>query len=367
MGQTPTWGLPYPEQSTLITDSAAIVQELAEKIDALVGIFTVPGQEQSPATVYPVAPYLVDHVKTSGPWTPPAGVTVVDVVIVTGGQNGSQGSSVHGGTGGRGGVVRVLRNVQLGGEPIDITVGGQKTSTMFGGHKVVYFDADPWEPGVYGVGGLPAPDGPEDSAGLPGGPGIELTGPNPSLWLAGGGGGGGERTSHPDGTAGGPGGLGGGGAGGAGGFAAWSPPIPQPGARGAAGFGGGGGGGGDRTSGDATAGGAGGAGGVLIFTPTLYPAPRTRRTPANPTQVAAIDDRDRMIGVYAVDAENPQAPGIPYAHLVPFPTAPVDTGRTVTAPADPDDPDGPTVEVPVLAWPETGWTHTETDGWKEPA
>ena len=357
-GHTPKWDLPYPEPADYVSDSQAVMQELAEKIDALVGIFTVPGQEQTPATVYPVAPYLVDHVKTSGPWTPPAGVTVVDLVIVTGGQNGGaniQDGRSTGGTGGRGGVVRVLRNVKLGGEPIDITVGGQKTSTTVGGYKVVYFDADPWEPGTYGAGG------PSVTVGFDG---IELTGPEPSLWVAGGGGGGGAGEGSP----GAPGGRTGGGTGGRGGHtlqAANPDDRPTGGGGGAAGFGGGGGGGGGASV--TVGGGPGGSGGVLIFTPTLYPAPRTRRTPANPTQVAAIDDRGFMIGVYAVDAENPQAPGIPYAHLVPFPTAPVDTGRTVTAPADPDDPDGPTVEVPVLAWPETGWTHTETDGWKEPA
>ena len=358
-GHTPKWGLPYPEPADYVSDSQAVMRELAEKIDALVGIFTVPGQEQSPATVYPVAPYLVDHVKTSGPWTPPAGVTVVDLVIVTGGQNGSAGTAPGGGTGGHGGVVRVLRNVKLGGEPINITVGGAETSTTVAGHKVVYFDADPWEPGTYGDGG------PSDTAGYDG---IELTGPEPSLWVAAGGGGGGSSNGFAVGKPGQPGGRTGGAPGGRGGYGTAAGNLdyrPTGGGTGAPGFGGGGGGGGGGNPG--AGGGGGGSGAVLIFTQTPYPAPRARRAPVTPTPVAAIDEHDLMVGVYAVDADNPQTPGIPYTRLVPFPLEPVDTGRTYTAPADPDDPDGPTVEAPVLAWPEAGWTYTESDGWKDPA
>ena len=53
MGVTGKWNLPYPESSTLISESAPIVQELAEKIDDAISTVTTgpegpPGADGAP-------------------------------------------------------------------------------------------------------------------------------------------------------------------------------------------------------------------------------------------------------------------------------------------------------------------------------
>ena len=353
MGQTPTWGLPYPEQSTLITDSAAIVQELAEKIDTALSAVTASDAYTVPGT-------LIANMTTSGTFTPPAGVTLVHVVVIGGGGNGAYwaGGGAGGSPGGSGGGVRVYRDVAVSGD-VPVVIGGSMTGSSFGaltapaGYSATGFGLGialaVWSPNLVATGdpaqrpscgGASATGGYGWSAGYNG---VLVNG----TYYAGGGGGGhtdfsGEQPPMP-------GGAGGGGRGVK--FGGSHPP-----AGGTNGLGGGGGGGPT----------VGGSGRVMIYTeqPTMR---RNAPTPTpDPLIVAALDDHGVMTGAYAVDVATRELPDIG-VRVVDYPLEPVDTGRTTTAPADPDDPDGPTVDVPVLAWPEAGWTWTETDGWKEPA
>lgn len=72
-------------------------------------------------------------------------------------------------------------------------------------------------------------------------------------------------------------------------------------------------------------------------------------------QALAIDDQGLVIGVYAVDANNPVVPGVNYAELVPMPDEPMPTGVMLDVPDDPEDPNSPTHQVEQLAWPTAGW------------
>jgi len=339
MGTTPKYGLPYPEPSTLITESAAIVKSLAEKIDAALSAVGV-------GTSYTVPGTLVGNVTASGTWTPPPGVTLVGVVVIGGGGTGaaldySAGIRGHFPGGGSGGGVRVYRGVPVS-TPVAVTIGGAGTASAFGaltapGGNVGAVNSSTPSPNLErGCGDSPLPAGYKD------GPTVNGT------HYAGGGGRGSGLAEGNNST---PGGAGGGGGG------SYSTDIP-PGA-GTAGTGGGGGGG--------RYGALGGSGRVMIFTEQA-----TRRGGATlfgdnvPDLYAALDAAGVLLGVYAVDSTDPQVPGVDLEHLIPYPTSPVDTGRVVTVPVDPADPDGPTHEVPVLAWPGPGWTHTPADGWKEP-
>ena len=340
MGQTPKWGLPYPEAATLITDSAAIVQELAEKIDTALSAVTASDAYTIPGT-------LIADMTTSGTFTPPAGVTVVHVVVIGG---GGQGALSIGAGGGGGGQVAVYRGVPVSGD-VPVVVGGTGTGSSFGAATATAGSA-PQAPHYSGIGGNSTRRSNGGNGGVngygtgtPGQDGVTVNG----TYYAGGGGG----TPY----GGGPlvaGGLGGGGKGGA--AAPGSPPYGTP---GTAGLGGGGGG---------SSYGAqhlGGSGRVMVYTeqPTMR---RKAPTPnPDPLIVAALDPDGTMTGAYAVDVAARDLPDIG-VRVVDYPLDPVDTGRTTTAPADPDDPDDPTVEVPVMAWPEAGWIWTDTDGWKEP-
>ena len=343
MGQTPAWGLPYPEQSTLITDSAAIVQELAEKIDTALSAVTASDEYTVPGT-------LIADMTTSGTFTPPAGVNVVHVVIIGGGARGQDNANVIR-AGGSGGAVRVHRGVAVSGD-VPVVIGGSATASSFGAltAREGYFPTNrydqTWSPNMVPTDdptrkpSAPGYGTPDDAA--PGYAGVVVNG----TYYAGGGGGGLPGTAPGHSSR--PGGSGGGGRG-----AGWNTSA----GRGGNGLGGGGGGG--YPTGD------GGSGRVMVF--TEQPTMRRSAPTANPDPliVAALDDHGTMIGAYAVDAATRELPDTG-VRVVDYPTEPVDTGRTTTAPADPDDPDGPTVEVPVLAWPESGWTYTDTDGWKEP-
>lgn len=350
MGTTTKYGLPYPEPTTLITESAAIVKDLAEKIDAALSAV-------APSTAYTVPGTLVQAFTASGTFTPPAGVTVVDVVVIGGGGNGGTGNYGSGaalrlGLGGTGGGVRVFRNVPVSG-PVAVTVGGPVTASTFGA--------------------LTAPGG--SSAGIPG--------PSTAGWSvnasASGGGAFGQRGqdgptvngTHYAGGAGGAwadnnspsnakvsngGGAGGGGQGAAlGNIGSWFATAGAP------GTGGGGGGGANwYSTGDGGAA-VGGSGRVMIFTAQTFRAARgtDQYAPAVPELVATLDDTGTVTGVYAVRPDdNPP-------HTVPYPAQPVDTGRTVTVLVDPADPGGPTHDTPVMAWPTLGWTYTGNT-WKEP-
>ena len=122
-GHTPKWGLPYPEPADYVSDSQAVMQQLAEKIDTALSAVTASDAYTVPGT-------LIADMTTSGTFTPPPGVTLVHVVVIGGGGNGGEaGQAVCGGGGG--GQVVVGRNVPV---PADVTVviGGQQSPTSFG-------------------------------------------------------------------------------------------------------------------------------------------------------------------------------------------------------------------------------------------
>ena len=341
MAQTPKWGLPYPEAATLITDSAAIVQELAEKIDTALSAVTSSDAYTVPGT-------LIADMTTSGTFTPPAGVTLVHVVVIGGG-GGGEGAGAGGANdrpraGGSGGGVRVYRNVAASGD-IPVVIGASNTESRFGsliapagftGQNAGYLPMSPNLVNTNDSDLRPSLSPPVSRNGYDG---VQVNG----TYYAGGGAG-------YNGSSGPVGGAGGGGrtfpvAGGS----------PTGGANGLGG-GGGGGGGGSGTP--------GGSGRVMVYTeqPTMR-----RKVPTpnpDPLIVAALDDHGTMTGAYAVDAAAKELPALG-VRVVDYPLDPVDTGRTYTAPHDPDGA-GPTVEFPVMAWPEAGWIWTDTDGWKEP-
>jgi hypothetical protein len=343
--ETPTWGLPYPEASTLITDSAAIVQTLAEKIDAALSQVTASDSYTVPGT-------LVQDFTASGTFTPPPGVTVVSVVVVGGGGTGGNESGgqfytasiTFPGYGGTGGGVRVYRNVPVSG-PVAVTIGGANTPSSFGalsapgGATPSPANTIPQSPnlmasqgghGNYPTSGHPGSAGP----GQAGYAGVVVNGTT----YAGGGGGGAGGQNAP---AAGAGGAGGGGRG-------------STGSGAVAGTNGLGGGGGGAWGGS---GAVGGSGRVMIYTEQAYKTTRNVPAPVDPEIDAALNVAGVIVALVAVDPADPQTPGIPDATLVAYPDTPQPTGRMLTVPVDPADPDGPTHEIPELAWPVAGWTY----------
>jgi len=349
VGTTPKYGLPYPEPTTLITESAAIVKDLAEKIDtalsavALSDTYTVPGT-------------LLQTFTASGTFTPPAGITVVSVVVIGGGGTGTEGS-MTGHPGGSGGGVRVFHDVPVSG-PVAVTVGGSRTASSFGTLTAPGGFTAALDP-IRGSGSpnlvhtadwmhRPSEGGPSGGGvghNRAGYPGVLVNGTR----YAGGGGGGYISTNGPAGNV-----LGGDGGGGRGqnpnGTGA-ADRQAQPGVNGL----GGGSGGGYPTP-------PGGTGRVMVFAAQPAPARMGRATdeyaPAVPELVAALDDTGTVTGLYAVVTA-----GDGQANTVPYPAAPVPTGRTVTFPAGIMGPDA--VTQPDTAWPTIGWTYTDNT-WKEP-
>ena len=341
MGQTDKWALPYPEADTLISVSAPIVQELAEKIDAALSAATASDEYIIPGT-------LIGDFTTSGTFTPPAGVTVVHVAVIGGGAAGCYygGSTYTGGTpGGSGGGVRVYRTVPVSG-PVAVTVGGSNTGSAFGAltaptgwrapndHNGVALAV--WSPNVV------ATDTDTNRVSCPGysirtmsiwGSGYDGVKINGTFYAGGGGGG-----AVNNGGALGKGGAGGGGSGVLYGGA-------NPGRPGVNGLGGGGGG----DSGNP----GGGSGRVMVWTEQT-----TRDTvpaPIDPVIMAALDTDGVMVGAYAVD---PVAPVDTLGTLVPLPDEPQPTGDTFTDPETGDT-------RPDLAWPEKGWTYNDGE-WSPP-
>lgn len=273
---------------------------------------------------------------TSGTFTPPAGVTLVHVMVVTGGRS-------NGGTygGGCGGGVRVYMDVPVSG-PVDVIIGGQDTASSFGALTAplptpnVHNYCSGWSANLQASGagsgnmdfGAPAPgqNGVAIHADAPGFP-------NP-FYMAGGGGGSVGKYSA---TAGAPGGSGGGGSGSS---AQWNTA-----ANGANGYGGGAGGG--RRDDDAWA--VGGSGRVTVWTEQTV----TRDTAPDPIEpvIHAALEGGVMVGAYAID---PVAPVDTLGVLVPYPLEPQPTGEVWT-----DEETGET--HPVLAWPEKGWTYSNGD------
>ena len=332
MAQTPTWGLPYPEPTTLITDSAAIIQELAEKIDTALSSVTASDSYTVPGT-------LLADMTTSGTFTPPAGVTLVNVVVIGGGNTGGQGDGGTGSNaswvagGGAGGEVRVYRNVPVLGDVL-VTIGGSDTGSTFGGlvARTAAVLAYRSQAGLsYNAAGCSHGTTRNDYLGRDG---VQVNG----TYYAGGGGGADGNGIFGTGA---PGGAGGGGEGGG------INSRPKAGVNGL-----GGGGGGHRQNG---APGLGGSGRVMVYTEQ---ATMRRNAPTpDPHIVAALDAAGLVLGIYSVEEDDPDLPGVPHSALVPYPADPQDTGRTVQVPDDPADPDGPTHPEPVLEWPTAGWTY----------
>lgn len=365
MGETPIYKLPYPEADTLITDSAGIVKDLAEKIDAALAVATASDAYTVPGT-------LIHDFTTSGTFTPPAGVTEVNVVIIGGGRTGGTGGTLYiqpaygwnghvvgeyQGRGGNGGDVRVFNRVQVT-QPIAVTVGGAGEASSFGTLSAkpgAPFTGYGWQVSpsgnpncsIGGVGGFASGTNdnlpPQNGAG--GAHGAE--GPTVNGTHYAGGGGGGGRSAR--------GGTRGAGGAGGGGDGYWNDNNTNPGEPGTPGTGGGGGGGGRR--GDVFPGGLGGSGRVMVFTEQstdLDTIPAATLI----EQALALDADGLVIGDYAVDPTDPELPGVDHAGLVPMPNEPQPTGKTIVVPVNPDEPDGPTHEIPILGWPEAGWTYT---------
>ena len=136
-GYTPTYGLPYPESTTPITDSAAIVQELAEKIDATLDAVTAA--EVSGAT----GAYTYDTANRSGwgvyTWTGSGTVTLsragfVDLCLVAGGGGGGQqaGNGFPSGGGGGGGMLE-RNSYYLPAGTYTVTIGAGGAQNYGGG------------------------------------------------------------------------------------------------------------------------------------------------------------------------------------------------------------------------------------------
>ena len=344
-GYTDNYGLPYPEADTLISESAPIVQELAEKIDIVMGNLTpeVPGLD------YTVPGTLIATITTSGTWQPPSGIRLVHLAIIGGGGRGGPDDKWSG-SGGAGGGVRIYRDVPVSGD-IPVVIGGSDTGTTF--HSIL--GSPPGANGTRGFYGMinPGPNVAQDMNGQiqvsfggyeatgeaagNGGAGPRINGVH-----YGGGGGGGTNSGDP--------GYGGpGGGGNAGGYRNGYV-LPQTGTNG---LGGGGGAGHQGGGSDAWPGALGGSGVVLVWTEQT-----TRDTPPEPTDpivMVALDDTGVMVGAYAID---PVAPADTLGTLVPFPTEPVPTGQTWT-----DDETGETYQVE--SWPVTGWTYNDGE-WSPP-
>jgi hypothetical protein len=103
-GGTPDWQATWPYNAPFPPDPAS-------------SGYTIPGT-------------LVDTITASGTWTPPAGVSLVHVVLVGGG--GTGGDTGQSGGGGTGGGVRVFRNIPVSGD-IPVVVGGPETATIWDG------------------------------------------------------------------------------------------------------------------------------------------------------------------------------------------------------------------------------------------
>lgn len=157
-GYTPLFNFPYPEQSTLITDSAAIVQSLAEAVEAVLPTVSAGTIEPSTAA-YTVAPYEIARLEVSQTWVAPDvngdnTPFVCDILIITGGGHqafdpgAATVSGSHGGSGGRAGL---WKSVKLQpGQGFDVVIGGTLTGSSFESLSLTY-GAGPNEPQPYGA------------------------------------------------------------------------------------------------------------------------------------------------------------------------------------------------------------------------
>ena len=370
-GYTPRLGLPYPEADTLITESAAIVQELAEKIEAALPTLSAGIAEPS-TNEYIVAPHQLAVLESSGDYVMPdvngdGSPVIVDVAVMCAGTRGQPNPprmTTRGYPGEVGGRVWVWKSVKVAvGATMPVTVGVDQNLSAFGPLEVPY-GAGANEPTPYGLKRSNDTIGSNGWDGLPGaglilGPGGTRIGVCGSGGSGAGGTGMSTNPNYYQGQ-----GVDGGGNGGHGG---WSGSQGSFGGNGTPGKWGGGGGGGGGNGDSQTRERSGGAsvGAVMIFSHSPASAQLSFRT-HQATAMVALDSGGVALGVFSVDPDAPHLPGIDHDRLVDYPTDPIDTGRVTPAPMNADDPDGPTTDVPVLAWPAAGWTYTDTDGWKEP-
>ncbi len=80
----------------------------------------------------------------------------------------------------------------------------------------------------------------------------------------------------------------------------------------------------------------------------------------------ALDTSGVVIGCYAVDPVTMELPGVLWDRLVPLPDQPQPTGEVFSILTDPEDPNSPTQEIPVLDWPSAGWSYSDEIGWIPP-
>ena len=365
-GATPRLGLPYPEADTLITDSAAIVQELAEKIEG--AIPQIIAVEPEPSTKSnQVSAHLIADITASGNYTVPdlvgdGSMTLWDIVMISGAFPPTYVGpfTSYSYSGGNGGHVRVFRGIKMEpGAVFPVTIGGLATGCAFG-PLTIPAEAGADQPEPYGKGGL---GGDTQSIARPGEEGCTITQFNgPTTYWCGGGGAGGAGSTGYTSIPGAPGGNRGGGAGGQGGIRNTTEDSTG-GEKGTHGGGAGARGGGATGAGPSS--GKSSPGRVLLFAPIAGDSALRRALPTPVEMYAALDAAGTVLIIVEADQENPYVPGVEHDRLVLFPDEPVDTGRTVLVPIHPEDPESLEVDMSVLAWPEAGWKYTNNT-WEEP-
>lgn len=78
----------------------------------------------------------------------------------------------------------------------------------------------------------------------------------------------------------------------------------------------------------------------------------------NIQQIIAFDENNIAIGVFAVDANNPELPGLNYSFFKKMPENPVPTGNIITF----ADENGEEVQIEEVLWPGKGWVWNESLG-----
>ena len=226
---------------------------------------------QSPAGSYTVPGTLLNNYTASTTFTPPAGVTKVNVVILGGGGKGgdayNNSTTPQNNHGGAGGEICVYIGVPVNG-PVSVTVGGSATNSSFGsliaraGRTVLNagsgalnttYPPPGWDVNMRGSGGVGQYNGSGATWSGNGYPGVLVNG----VWYGGGGGGGyggGQFTGYSGGT-------GGGGSG----AAHNGSTLLRVASAGTNGFGGGGGGATNWSNGNERIGANGGSGRVIVY------------------------------------------------------------------------------------------------------
>lgn len=77
------------------------------------------------------------------------------------------------------------------------------------------------------------------------------------------------------------------------------------------------------------------------------------------TQYAALDENNVVIGIFAVNANDPQLPGVEHNELIPFPDIPQPTGKFVIDCGNSLDPNEECKEIELIEWPTQGWLYLD--------